>query len=163
METREVNVRPLGQPGDLGWVVMTHGESYHRELGLDTSFEALVAQIVADYANERVPGPQQAWIAEVDGVRAGCIVCIRADDRTAQLRLLLVNSVARGLGLGSHLVKQCVDFARSAGYEGITLLTDQVLGPAQRIYQAHGFELVDEKPYDAFGQHMLGQTWYRSL
>ncbi|MER7794504.1 GNAT family N-acetyltransferase [Streptomyces sp. NPDC097640] len=163
MAEREVAIRTLDHPGDLGWVVMAHGEFYDREFGWDTSFEALVARIVADYADAREPGPQAAWIAEVDGVRAGCVFCVCADDRTAKLRLLLVDPAARGLGLGARLVEECLRFARAAGYEAITLWTNDVLGAARRIYQKHGFELVAEEPHDSFGHHLVGQTWQRHL
>ncbi|MEV0495844.1 GNAT family N-acetyltransferase [Streptomyces atratus] len=163
MAEREVAIRLLGQPGDLGWVVMAHGECYDREFGWDTSFEALVGRIVADYADEKEPGPQAAWIAEVDGVRAGCVFCVRADDRTAKLRLLLVDPKARGLGLGARLVEECLRFAREAGYEAITLWTNDVLGSARRIYQKHGFELVAEEPHHSFAHDLVGQTWQRRL
>lgn len=159
MPEREVVIRPLGQPGDLGWVVMAHGESYDREFGWDTSFEALVARIVAEYAEADESGPQAAWIAEVDTVRAGCVFCVRADDRTAKLRLLLVDPAARGLGLGARLVEECLRFAREAGYETITLWTNDVLGSARRLYQKHGFELVAEEPHHSFGHDLVGQTW----
>lgn len=160
---REVALRPLDRSGDLGWVVMAHGEFYDREFGWDSSFEALVARIVTDYATEQEPGAQAAWIAEVDGVRAGCVFCVRQDDRTAKLRLLLVDPAARGLGLGGRLVEQCLRFARASGYETITLWTNDVLRAARRIYQAHGFELVAEEPHHSFGHHLVGQTWQRPL
>jgi GNAT superfamily N-acetyltransferase len=153
----------LDRPGDLGWVVMAHGEFYDREFGWDTGFEALVARIVADYATPEPSGPQAAWIAEVDGVRAGCVFCVRGDDRTAKLRLLLVDPAARGLGLGTRLVEQCLRFARESGYRAISLWTNDVLGSARRIYQAHGFVLVAEEPHDSFGHRLVGQTWERSL
>ena len=85
----EALVRPLGRPGDLGWVVMAHGEVYDAEFGWDASFEALVARIVADYANNHDPAREAAWIAELDGARVGCVLCVAADDTTAQLRILL--------------------------------------------------------------------------
>ncbi|MGW8888091.1 GNAT family N-acetyltransferase [Streptomyces sp. NPDC055749] len=164
MAEREVTLRPLGKPGDLGWVVQAHGEFYDREFGWDTSFEALVAQIVADYAKENSsPGRHAAWIAEVDGVRAGCVFCVRADDRTAKLRLLLVDPAARGLGLGARLVEECVGFAREAGYQVITLWTNDVLGSARRIYQKQGFALVSEEPHHSFGHDLVAQTWQRDL
>ncbi|MFI6445753.1 GNAT family N-acetyltransferase [Kitasatospora sp. NPDC050543] len=163
MAEREVVIRPLGRPGDLGWVVMAHGEFYAREFGWDAGFEALVARIVADYAGEEGPGARAAWIAEVDGVRAGCVLCVPADGRTAKLRLLLVDPAARGLGLGARLVEECLGFARVAGYEAITLWTNDVLGSARRIYQSYGFELVAEEPHHSFGHDLVGQTWQRRL
>ncbi|WP_460060672.1 GNAT family N-acetyltransferase [Streptomyces sp. YKOK-I1] len=160
---REIAVRPLGQAGDLGWVVMAHGEIYAREFGWDTGFEALVARLVAGYAAGAASGEQAAWIAEVDGVRAGCVFCVREDDRTARLRMLLVDPRARGLGLGARLVKECLGFAREAGYEAIVLWTNDVLGSALRIYEKQGFELVAEEPHRSFGHDLVGQTWRRRL
>ena len=163
MTAREVVIRPLDQPGDLGWVVMAHGELYAREFGWDTSFEALVARIVADYADERDPERHAAWIAQVDGVRVGCVFCVPADERTAKLRLLLVDPIARGTGTGTRLVEECLSFAKTAGYEAITLWTNDVLHAARRIYQAHGFELGNEEPHHSFGHDLVGQTWHRRL
>jgi GNAT superfamily N-acetyltransferase len=156
-------IRRLGHAGDLGWVVMAHGELYDREFGWDATFEALVARIVADYAGEREPDRHAAWIAEVGGVRVGCVFCVPADERTAKLRLLLVDPEARGTGIGKRLVAECLDFAKAAGYEAITLWTNDVLAAARRIYLAHGFELVAEEAHHSFGQELVGQTWYRQL
>lgn len=163
MADHEVVIRPLGRPGDLGWVVMAHGEFYDREFGWDTDFETLVARIVADYAEDKEPGPQAAWIAEADRRRVGCVFCVRADNRTAKLRLLLVDPAARGLGVGAGLVEECLRFAREAGYEAISLWTNDVLVAARRIYQKHGFELVDEEPHHSFGHDLVGETWRRRL
>src|SRR5262249_7974819 len=108
-------IRPLGQPGDLGWVVMAHGEIYAAEFGWDTTFEALVARIVADYAGNHEPAREAAWIAERDGRRAGCVFCVAADETTAQLRILLVDPSVRGQRLGGRVVDECIAFARRAG------------------------------------------------
>ena len=108
-------IRDLGAPGDLGWVVMAHGEQYAAEFGWDATFEALVARIVADYAADHDPAREGAWIAERDGRRVGCVFCVRKDDETAQLRILLVTPEGRGMGLGRLLVDQTVGFARAAG------------------------------------------------
>ena len=116
MGDTQIVVRPLGLPGDLGWVVMAHGQVYAAEFGWDTSFEALVARIVADYAADHDPTRQAAWIAELDGRRVGCVFCVAADETTAQLRILLVEPSARGHHLGGRLVDECVAFARRAGY-----------------------------------------------
>ncbi|TQS45263.1 GNAT family N-acetyltransferase [Cryptosporangium phraense] len=158
-----MNIRPLGEPGDLGWVVGEHGRVYAEEFGWDVSFEALVAQIVADYANKHDPRREAAWIAEVDGERAGCVFCVAADDTTAQLRILLVHPRARGLGLGDRLVSGCLDFATAAGYRRMVLWTNDVLAAARRIYQRHGFALVDEEAHHSFGRDLTGQHWARDL
>jgi len=108
----EAVIRPLDRAGDLGWVVMTHGELYDTEFGWDTSFEALVARIVADYAAGHDPGREAAWIAEIDGARVGCVFCVAEDAQTAKLRILLVAPQGRGHGLGGRLVDTCLAFAR---------------------------------------------------
>jgi GNAT superfamily N-acetyltransferase len=161
--SRRVAIRPLGRPGDLGWVVQAHGEIYASEFGWDTSFEALVARIVADYAGEHDPAREAAWIAEVDGLRAGCIFCVAAGQRMAKLRILLVDPRARGLGLGGRLVRTCMDFARQAGYQRMELWTNDVLTAARRIYLAHGFTLASQQPHHSFGVDLVGQTYQADL
>ena len=153
-----VGLRGL-RPGDLGWMVQRHGEVYAREYGLDTSFEALVARIVADYRAHHRPGREDAWIAEIDGQRAGCVVCVRKDDETAQLRILLVEAWARGHGLGARLVDECIRFARASGYRKMVLWTNDVLVGARRLYIAAGFQLVSEERHHSFGKDLVGQTW----
>lgn len=155
---RLVTVRGLDS-GDLGWVVQRHGEIYRAEYGWDLSFEALVAEIVATYMSHHRPGREQAWIAEVDGSRAGCVFCCQRDDDTAQLRILLVEPSARGLGIGRRLVGECIDFARVARYRKIMLWTNHVLVSARRIYEAAGFELVEQEPHRSFGHDLIGQNW----
>ncbi|WP_017599398.1 GNAT family N-acetyltransferase [Nocardiopsis lucentensis] len=153
-------IRPLGRPGDLGWVVMAHGEAYAEQYGWGFDFEALVARIAADYD----PKTGAAWIAEVGGERAGCVFCVPGDDEgTAQLRVLLVLPSARGHGVGARLVDRCVEWARASGYERVSLWTNSVLGSARRIYEAAGFTLVDEEPHTMFGEGLVGQNWLREL
>lgn len=155
---RRIALRDLGV-GDLGWVVQRHGEVYFDEYGWDTSFEGLVAQIVADYHANHRPGRENAWIAEVEGARAGCVFCCERDPATAQLRILLVEPWARGLGLGGRLVDECIRFARGAGYERMMLWTNDVLVSARRIYEAAGFALVEEERHHSFGHDLVGQNW----
>ncbi|HEY0535142.1 MAG TPA: GNAT family N-acetyltransferase [Actinoplanes sp.] len=162
-------IRELGRPGDLGWVIQAHGELYAAEYGFDTRFEALVAQIVASYAAGHDPAREKAWIAEVDGARAGCVFCVDAgkadpgEDDTAVLRLLLVTPAARGLGLGGALVDTCLSFARAAGYKRIRLWTTDPLVAARHIYLSRGFKLVDSAPHDGFGVALVGQTYASDL
>jgi DNA-binding MarR family transcriptional regulator/N-acetylglutamate synthase-like GNAT family acetyltransferase len=151
------------RPGELGWAVARHGAIYAEEYGWDESFEALVARIVADYVDDHDPKRENAWIAEVDGEPAGCVFCCRRDDTTAQLRILLVEPRARGLGIGSRLVDECIDFARRAGYRTIMLWTNDVLVAARRIYEAAGFSLIEEEPHHSYGKDLVGQIWELDL
>jgi DNA-binding MarR family transcriptional regulator/GNAT superfamily N-acetyltransferase len=155
-------LRPLA-PGDVGWIVYRHGVRYRQEYGWDASFEALVARIMADYAERHDPAREAGWIAEVDGEPVGCVLCVRRDETTAQLRVLLVEPAARGLGIGRRLVEECLRFARQAGYREIVLWTYDVLGAARRIYQAAGFELAEQHPEHSYGHDLTGQLWRRPL
>src|SRR5919201_167806 len=130
--------------GDYGWMVERHGVLYADEFGWDETFEGLVAQIVGRFARSHDPRGERAFVAELDGRRAGCVLCVRDDDATARLRILLVEPWARGHGLGTRLVDECIAFARGAGYTRMVLWTNDVLVAARRIYERAGFALVGE-------------------
>ncbi|AQZ64899.1 Histone acetyltransferase HPA2 and related acetyltransferases [[Actinomadura] parvosata subsp. kistnae] len=151
-------IRPP-RTGDLGWVVYRHGALYSAEYGWGTEFEQLVARIVGDLDFSRDTG----WIAEVDGERAGCVFCVRQDDTTAKLRMLLVEPSARGLGIGRRLVDECLRHARAEGYKRIVLWTRDCLESARRIYQAAGFELDSEEKGMENGVEVTEQMWSRDL
>jgi ribosomal protein S18 acetylase RimI-like enzyme len=155
---RTVVIRPP-RPGDLGWMVERHGALYAREYGWDESFERLVARIAAEFDLAR----DAAWIAEVDGQRAGCVLCVHHDEHTAKLRTLLVEPHARGTGLGSRLVDEVIRHARARGYRTLTLWTNDVLTAARRVYERAGFTLEREAPHHAFGKDLVEQTWSLTL
>lgn len=157
-----VRIRRTG-PGDCGWILQAHGELYSREFGFNGAFEALVAKIIAAYLSEHDPQREAAWVAVRDREPVGCIMCTARSEERAQLRLLLVDPVAQGTGLGSRLVEECLQFAASAGYRSIELWTNDVLVAARRLYEKHGFELVDSERHDMFGPPMVGETWLRPL
>jgi len=151
-------IRPL-RVGDLSWVVHRHGALYSQEYGWGMDFERTVARIVADYDQAHDMG----WIAEVGGVPAGCVFCVRRDDTTAQLRLLLVEPAARGQGVGRRLVEECLRHARARGSERIVLWTRGSLVSARRIYQAAGFELDSDEKGTENGIEIHDQMWSRDL
>jgi DNA-binding MarR family transcriptional regulator/GNAT superfamily N-acetyltransferase len=149
--------------GDLGWVIQANAVVYAEEYGWDETYEKLVTRIVNDYATDHDPKREAGWIAEVDAAPAGCVFCVRHDDETAQLRLLLVDPAARGLGIGTRLVEECLRFARTAGYRRMRLWTNSVLHDAIRIYERAGFQLVSSEPHHSFGHDLVGQVWERGL
>jgi len=160
----EVTIR-THRIGDIGWAIERHGQLYADEFNLNEEFEALVATLFAQFASKHDPAKERMWVAEVDGERVGCVFVVRnAEDPTAaQLRCLLVDPKARGLGIGKQLVDTCIAFATDAGYAKMMLWTNDFLVSARRIYQTAGFTLVSEQRHHSFGHDLMGQVWVRQL
>ena len=162
-------------PGDLGWLIERHGALYAAEYGLDARFEALVARICADFVERLKPEREACWIAARGAERLGAVMLVQARNEThggatgrvrpgvAQLRLLLLEPHARGLGLGKRLVRQCSDFARAAGYKHIVLWTQSALTAARAIYAAEGYRLVGSEAVHNFGQAVVSERWELTL
>jgi N-acetylglutamate synthase-like GNAT family acetyltransferase len=160
---QRLTLRHQLQPGDLGWVIHRHGLLYAQEYGWDIQFEALVGSIASAFAQAHDPARERCWLAELDGELVGCVFLVAASETVAKLRLLLVEPTARGLGLGRRLVDECVGFARQAGYQRMTLWTNDVLLAARHIYAAAGFQIVQAGPHHSFGHDLVEETWELAL
>ncbi len=151
------------RPGDMGWVVHRHGALYYQEKGWDERFEGLVAEVVARFVANFDPERERCWIAERDGEIVGSVFLARKSKTVGQLRLLLVEPSARGLGIGARLVDEVTRFARQAGYRKLMLWTNRGLDSARKIYEAAGYRLVREEPHDKFGEGEFAQVWEMAL
>jgi GNAT superfamily N-acetyltransferase len=159
-----VAIRTVGAPGDIGWMIMAHGEGYASEYGWGAEFERLVAGIASDFAAGSDDPRQAGWIAELNGERVGCVLLVQGElPSRAMLRLLFVDERARGQRIARRLVAKCIAFAQTTGYDEILLWTTSNLSTARRIYQEFGFELLRQNPGTMFGDAVLSQDWRLDL
>jgi len=151
------------RPGDMGWVVERHAVVYHEQDGWGPAFESLVAGIVKDFLENFDAEHDRCWIAERNGERVGCVFVVK-DGANARLRLLLVEPAARGTGLGTRLVEECIRFAREKGYRKLVLWTHAHLLPARAIYAKSGFKkLKKTEVHDTFGPRAVSEFWELEL
>lgn len=162
MDASDIHLR-THQPGDIGWVISQHGEIYSREYGWDIHFESFVARIAADFVDQFDATREVCFLAVRGGganeERLGCAFVVKQDANVAKLRMVILVPHARGLGIGKRLVRACIEFAHSRGYQRMTLWTNDVLHAARAIYVAEGFTLIGEERHHSFGLDLVGQNW----
>jgi GNAT superfamily N-acetyltransferase len=118
---------------------------------------------VADFVSKYDPKYDSCWIAEMDGRNVGCVFLVKETEAVARLRLLLVDPVARGRGLGTRLTDECIRFARERGYHSITLWTHKVLTAARHVYERAGFRLTSSEARRSFGKNVVSEHWDLAL
>jgi GNAT superfamily N-acetyltransferase len=139
---RDIRIRHVLEPGDLGMVVHLHGVVYWREHGLDTSFEPYVAKPLAEFV---LSGAGRLWIAEEAGRVVGSIAIVDAGPREGQLRWFLLVPEARGIGLGKRLLDAALDYCRERSMSRVFLWTFADLDAALHLYQKAGFKVTERK------------------
>lgn len=166
----QIALRPH-RVGDIGWVIQRQASLYAEEYGWNAEFEALLAEIGAGFIRNFTSGRDFCWIAESEGQPVGAVFLVHDDNEiaklgettklgeTAKLRMLHVESAARGQGVGTRLVKECISQARECGYKRLVLWTNDILVAARNIYERAGFRLVSEERHHSFGKDLVGQTW----
>jgi DNA-binding MarR family transcriptional regulator/GNAT superfamily N-acetyltransferase len=147
------------RPGDMGLIASRQSILYREHYGWNANIEVNVSEVATAFLRNFKPGREQCWVAEVDGKLAGSVFLTDEGNGASRLRLLYVEPVFQGLGIGDALVSTCIAFARSAGYIRITLWTHSILETARRIYARHGFKLIEAAEHASFGIPLMGETW----
>ena len=148
--------------GDLALIASRQSILYE-PYGWRRPMEILQGEVTTAFLREFKPGREQCWVADCAGTMAGAVLLVDAGDDVGQLRLLHVEPWARGRGIGQALVAECVGFARAVGYARVRLWTHTILASARRIYEAHGFEIVETAFHNEFGEPVQGETWELDL
>lgn len=149
--------------GDMGMIAARQSILYREDYGWGPEIEVVEGEVTTNFLRHFKPGRENCWVAEVDGIMAGSVFLTDEGDGLCRLRLLYVESFARGLGIGRALVSACVDFARAAGYREMTLWTHSILETARHLYAAHGFTITETAMHERFGMPLMGETWMLPL
>lgn len=147
------------KPGDIGYIIYRHGVLYAREYGFDETFDLYVGKPLLTFAENFNPEKENLWMAEKGADILGSMAIVNTDEGIAQLRWLLVEPQARGLGIGRALVDRGVAFCREKAYTSIFLWTIDYLEAAKKIYSGAGFKKTGSKTSQAWGQTLTEERW----
>jgi ribosomal protein S18 acetylase RimI-like enzyme len=143
--------RPLGQITLAAYGANRDdlGAAYRRELRDVGARAAACPVLVAVRADGRllggvtyVPGPGNPF-SELER------------DGEAGIRMLAVDPVAQGLGVGRALTIACLERARDEGRTGVALYTRPANAPAQRLYETLGFVRDPDRDWEYEPGHWL--------
>jgi GNAT superfamily N-acetyltransferase len=163
LRAEHIAVRHELRPGDIGRVTEQHGVLYAAEYGFDHTFEAYVAESLAEFGKAAPSARDRLWVAELDGRLVGSIGIVGREAGAAQLRWLLVAPEARGTGLGRRLVGDALAFCRETKRDSVFLWTVSVLTAAARIYVEEGFRLTEEHERAMWGTTVVEQRYDLAL
>ena len=103
----------------------------------------------------RRAGRAELLVARVQGAVVGSVALVidgdfgevTTSDAEAAFRMLVVDPVVRGRGVGELLVRECLDRARAAGKSRMILSTGDRMTAAHRLYERLGFTRLPERDW----------------
>ena len=149
--------------GECGWLVHRQAQWFAAEYDWDQSFEGLLARVVADYTQRDDPVRETCWVAEQEGLVVGSACIVGVSTTVAGVRLLWVEPDVQRLGIGTQLLRECVRFARRAGYTTLTLTTARTLAQPRRLCERAGFRLAGTAAERRFGKDLTIERWELEL
>ena len=162
-DVQPVAIVPGYRPGLIARVTDMHMRYYAREHGLGQRFETLVAGGRAEFCG-RLDNPLNAvWTAQTGGEIVGSLA-IDGEDMgagIAHLRWFIVADGLRGGGAGKRLLDAALAFADGHGFSETHLSTFAGLDAARHLYEARGFELVEERVGRQWGRELVEQRFVR--
>jgi putative acetyltransferase len=118
--------------------------------------DAEIHDMYSAYSNE----DSAFYVVELGGRVLGCGgfgPLQGGDGSTCELRKMYFMSELRGLGVGTRLLKLCLEKAAKAGFQRCYLETLDDMKQARRLYGKHGFRYLDQ-PMGNTGHTSCG-TW----
>jgi|TARA_R110002096_G_scaffold416576_2_gene619506 GNAT superfamily N-acetyltransferase len=147
----------------IGNITALHSRIYSDIAGFGAFFEALVATNYANFIN-RLEHPDNAtWYADCGGEIVGGISIDGQDLKAGQahLRWFIVSDNVQSKGVGRKLLKKALDFSDQREFKEIHLWTFKGLEAARKLYEDHGFVLVEEQHGTQYGTRVLEQRFVR--
>ncbi len=97
-------------------------------------------------------------VAEEDGAILGSVVLFPPNTDAYEgyveeldyyeIRMLAVDPAARGKGVASALIQECIDRTKAKGYDAIGLHTGEFMKSAMRLYERMGFQRLPQYDFE---------------
>lgn len=154
-------------PGDIGRVVALHAAYYAARWGFGRAFEAKVARELGAFLAGFDAARDGFWAARLGGAPGGELVgSLSIHGREpgsdgARLRFFITDPAFQGRGIGAGLMEAAMTFCDEAGFARVWLWTFEGLDAARRLYECHGFRLVETHLGDQWGSEVQEQLFER--